>query len=164
MTAGTGASGARCAREGCPHEVRVVGAWRPAKRFCSVECRTLEITARGKARRLAAKATVAPIQCARRGCGKSFTPSRAGVLFCSQRCNHRSHIGVHDTARRRAGEQEARRRARAERCPQCGAALGSTWALLYCAARCGWDLLLTARERDPRADCDKPDDDGGDDV
>jgi predicted Rossmann fold nucleotide-binding protein DprA/Smf involved in DNA uptake len=74
-----------------------------------------------------------------------------------------THRTPTDSARLAAATAEADERALRERCPDCKAQLGADGPLLYCRKRCGWDLLLTAKERDPRADCDAPDDDQADD-
>jgi hypothetical protein len=130
--------------------------------YCDPTCRSRAHHEREGKRPSRAKARHAHV-CEYPPCGKIFAAVARNARFCSAFChdrefqrNQRANL---DTARRHAAERTALRRKHTDACPGCCSPLGAEGPLLYCSRRCGWLELLTARERDPRADTDAPDPD-----
>jgi hypothetical protein len=155
-----GAGDPKCCRYskcGKPLPPPVIGYNIQERFYCSTLCRSRAQKERNP-RPSRAQTPVRHV-CEYAPCSKAFT-AHSTRRFCSRHCNYlereRISRGSLDPARKIAALAAAKRRARCERCPDCSAPIGADEALLYCTQRCGWDLLLTAKVRDPRADTPDP--------
>lgn len=169
MTSGDGTAGATrvCKNPECgkPFRVGLVMRERQAARYCTILCREQAQTARQTERERQARESAParePIACAI--CGGPFVPRNKTYKTCSEAC-------LEEAGKRNSRERGAVERARLDAskaappkpaptvCPDCGKPARrdtDSRNLVYCTYRCGWSVLLTAKERDPRAGATDP--------
>lgn len=164
MTSGDGTAGATrvCKNPECGRSF-VVGIRmreRQPQLYCVPECRSRAARARCEAkeaaRREAARAAVEPRACV--VCAQPFTPKSRTRRTCGDACfdKDKQRITRERNAASRAlidASKAAPPKPAPTVCPDCGKpARRATDArnLVYCTYRCGWSVLLTAKERDVR--------------
>jgi Fe2+ or Zn2+ uptake regulation protein len=139
------------------------------KFYCGRDCRERYARKRAAARVQQAKEPLPPRPC--RGCGQDFVPTNPKHETCSEPC-FASYRAAYQRAYF-AAEREALEASKKlplppapSVCADCGKPARrskESRGLVYCSDRCGWSVLLTARERDARADTPDPTPDTDDD-
>jgi len=130
--------------------------------YCGRDCAERYARARRYEREARAAVPLPPRPCA--SCAVDFVPTNSRDTTCSRECR-----SAYRDAYQRANRGGARARLTAAKtvtlppaptvCADCGQPARrdtSSRGLVYCSDRCGWSVLLTARERDARADTPDP--------
>lgn len=136
---------------------------RRQQEYCNTDCRMKAQIKRQVAKKQAARGPVRTIACD--PCGKTFTTHRIDRISCSKECrkaHKKKHEKVKNAERRlslNASKVFVPPRPAPKACEACGGKVRRDrefGGLVYCMARCGWAVVLTARERDPRAGTPDP--------